>query len=127
MFTFDEVSKHNESNDCWIVMNGKVYDVSSFMDEHPGGDEVLLAVTGKDATTDFDDIGHSESAKELVQKYLIGEIDESLIPQKFDYVPPQTSYNPDKTGDFLFKIIQFMLPIFILAIALAILKYRKSL
>lgn len=88
---------------------------------------IILISAGKDATTDFDDIGHSESAKELVQKYLIGKIDESLIPQKFDYVPPQTSYNPDKTGGFLFKIIQFMLPILILPIALAILKYRKSL
>ncbi|KMZ58373.1 Cytochrome b5 isoform B [Zostera marina] len=126
IFTFDEVSKHNQSNDCWIIMNGKVYDVSSFMDEHPGGDEALLAVTGTDATSDFDDIGHSESAIELAQKYVIGEIDASLIPKKVNYVPSQTTYNPDKTGNFIFKIIQFMLPIIILAIALGILKYRTS-
>ncbi|KAL3625259.1 Mitochondrial inner membrane protease atp23 [Castilleja foliolosa] len=43
-----------------------VYDVTPFMDEHPGGDEVLIAVTGKDATNDFKDVGHSDSAREMM-------------------------------------------------------------
>ncbi|XP_038977691.1 cytochrome b5-like [Phoenix dactylifera] len=67
----------------------QVFDVTPFMDEHPGGDEVLLAVTGKDATNDFEDVGHSTSAKEMMSKYCIGDIDSSTIPTKRMYVPPQ--------------------------------------
>ncbi|VAI47563.1 unnamed protein product [Triticum turgidum subsp. durum] len=66
VYSFQEVRKHSQRKDCWLIISGKVYDVTPFMEEHPGGDEVLLACTGKDATADFEDIGHSDSAKELL-------------------------------------------------------------
>uniref|UniRef100_A0A452YMN9 Cytochrome b5 heme-binding domain-containing protein n=1 Tax=Aegilops tauschii subsp. strangulata TaxID=200361 RepID=A0A452YMN9_AEGTS len=47
MFGFEEVAKHNVTKDCWLVIAGKVCFPAPFMDEHPGGDEVLLAVTGE--------------------------------------------------------------------------------
>jgi hypothetical protein len=47
VYSFQEVSKHNDRKDCWLIIAGKVYDVSPFMEEHPGGDEVLLACTGE--------------------------------------------------------------------------------
>ncbi|XP_022776718.1 cytochrome b5-like isoform X2 [Durio zibethinus] len=60
-----------------------VYDVTSYLDEHPGGDDVVLAATGKDATDDFEDAGHSKSAKELLQTFCVGELDASstIIPE----------------------------------------------
>ncbi|EFH38668.1 predicted protein, partial [Arabidopsis lyrata subsp. lyrata] len=54
VFTLAEVSQHSSSQDCWIVIDGKVYDVTKFLDDHPGGDEVILTSTGKDATDDFE-------------------------------------------------------------------------
>ncbi|KAJ0093401.1 hypothetical protein Patl1_25972 [Pistacia atlantica] len=48
----------------------EVYDVTKFLEDHPGGDEVLLLATGKDATDDFEDVGHSSSAKELMAELL---------------------------------------------------------
>ncbi|KMZ75304.1 Cytochrome b5 [Zostera marina] len=127
IYSFDEVAQHNLPKDCWLIMNGKVYDVTAFMDDHPGGDEVLLAATGKDATSDFDDIGHSNSAKEMVDKYYLGEIDVSSIPVKLKYVPPQkSSYNPDKSTDFIIKILQFLVPLLILTLAFAVRHYTKS-
>ncbi|KAL0321590.1 UNVERIFIED_CONTAM: cytochrome isoform E [Sesamum calycinum] len=84
---FEEVAKHNEVKDCWLIINGKVYDVTPFMDDHPGGDEVLLAAVGKDATNDFEDVGHSDSAREMMDKYYIGEIDMATVPLKRVYVP----------------------------------------
>ncbi|KAF2560168.1 hypothetical protein F2Q68_00014131 [Brassica cretica] len=46
IYSMEEVAAHNKQDDCWIVIDGKVYDVTPYMDEHPGGDDVLLAVTG---------------------------------------------------------------------------------
>ncbi|KAI3526000.1 hypothetical protein L1887_05143 [Cichorium endivia] len=46
----------------------QVYDVTPFMEDHPGGDEFLLAATGKDATNDSEDVGHSEDARGIMHK-----------------------------------------------------------
>lgn len=46
--------------------------MTKFLEEHPGGEEVLLESAGKDATKDFSDIGHSTAAKNLLLKYQIG-------------------------------------------------------
>lgn len=126
VFGFEEVAKHNVTKDCWIIIAGKVYDVTPFMDEHPGGDEVLLAVTGKDATSDFEDIGHSDSAREMMEKYHIGQIDASTIPAKRTYVDPQQAPKQEKDNDFLIKILQFLVPIMILGLAFGIRQYTKS-
>ncbi|KAM3269241.1 cytochrome b5 [Capsicum chacoense] len=75
LFTMEEAAQHNTKDDCWVVIDGKVYDVSSYLDEHPGGDDVVLAVTGQDATDEFEDAGHSKSARELMEKFFIGELD----------------------------------------------------
>uniref|UniRef100_A0A5B7AX38 Cytochrome b5 heme-binding domain-containing protein n=1 Tax=Davidia involucrata TaxID=16924 RepID=A0A5B7AX38_DAVIN len=77
LFTMQEASQHNTKEDCWIVIDGKVYDVSSYLDEHPGGDDVVLAATGIDATDEFEDAGHSKSARELLESFCIGELDPS--------------------------------------------------
>ncbi|XP_039021444.1 cytochrome b5 reductase 4-like [Hibiscus syriacus] len=48
-YTSADVSQHNNTKDCWLVIGGKVYNVTKFLEDHPGGDEVLLSATG---TTD---------------------------------------------------------------------------
>ncbi|GFP93686.1 cytochrome b5 isoform e [Phtheirospermum japonicum] len=123
---FEEVAKHNTVKDCWLVISGKVYDVTPFMDDHPGGDEVLLAGTGKDATNDFEDVGHSDSAREMMDKYYIGDIDMATVPLKRPYVPSQSHYNPDKTPEFVIKILQFLVPLLILGLAFSVRYYTKE-
>ncbi|XWS34209.1 hypothetical protein CRYUN_Cryun21dG0020800 [Craigia yunnanensis] len=83
LYTMQEASQHNTKDDCWVVIDGKVYDVTSYLDEHPGGDDIVLAATGKDATDDFEDAGHSKSAIELMQNFCVGELDTSspIIPE----------------------------------------------
>ncbi|XP_074577185.1 cytochrome b5-like [Curcuma longa] len=121
VYHFDEVAKHNVVKDCWLFIDGKVYDVTPFMQDHPGGDEVLLASTGKDATNDFEDIGHSTSARDTMAKYYIGEIDSSTVPAKYAYEPlQQVSNSPDNSSEFIIKILQFLVPILILGLALAV-------
>merc|ERR1711924_337025 len=98
-----------------------------FMDDHPGGDEVLLSATGKDATNDFEDVGHSDSAREMMDKYYIGKIDASTVPAKRNYIPPpQAPYNPDKTPEFVIKILQFLVPLLILGLAFAVRHFTKK-
>lgn len=66
---YEEMQKHNTAKDCWMAIHGKVYDVTNFLDQHPGGAEVMMEVAGQDATDEFEDIGHSEGAKkQLVEK-----------------------------------------------------------
>ncbi|KAG0626533.1 hypothetical protein M758_2G133200 [Ceratodon purpureus] len=121
VFSLEDVSVHNHSRDCWLVIGGKVYDITKFLEEHPGGDEVLLSATGKDATDDFEDVGHSTSARAMMDEYEIGDIDPSTIPSKPTYTPAkQASYNPDKSSEFLIKILQFVVPLAILALAVAV-------
>ncbi|CAI9096438.1 OLC1v1032591C1 [Oldenlandia corymbosa var. corymbosa] len=74
IYTMEEAALHNTKEDCWVVIDGKVYDVSAYLDEHPGGDDVLLTATGKDATDEFEDAGHSKSARELMEKFCIGRL-----------------------------------------------------
>ncbi|KAI5678874.1 hypothetical protein M9H77_09824 [Catharanthus roseus] len=80
LYTMQEAAQHNTKEDCWIVIEGKVYDVSSYLDEHPGGDDVLFTAAGKDATEEFEDAGHSKSARELMEKFCVGELDTSTTP-----------------------------------------------
>lgn len=75
LYTLQEASSHNTKDDCWVVIDGKIYDVTTYLDEHPGGDDVVLAVTGKDATDEFEDAGHSKTARELMENFFIGELD----------------------------------------------------
>ncbi|CAE7751757.1 CYTB5-D, partial [Symbiodinium sp. CCMP2456] len=43
-----EVNRHCTPENCWVALNGKVYDLSEFMDRHPGGPTTILAWAGKD-------------------------------------------------------------------------------
>jgi len=67
----DEVRKHKSRQSCWLVVNGKVYDVTSFVDSHPGGD-IILDGAGRDATDLFNDIGHSPDAAAVLSEMQIG-------------------------------------------------------
>ncbi|KAK7397458.1 hypothetical protein VNO78_18630 [Psophocarpus tetragonolobus] len=106
-----------------------VYDITSFLDDHPGGDEVLLTSTGKDATIDFEDVGHSDSAVETMEKYFIGKVDTSTLPAKVNYSspPPTLAHGAgNQSSGFVVKILQFLLPLLILGVAFALQYYGKK-
>ncbi|XP_049903636.1 cytochrome b5 isoform X1 [Epinephelus moara] len=73
-YTLEEIRLHNMSSDTWLIIHDKVYDITGFLEEHPGGEEVLLEQAGADATESFEDVGHSTDAREMLQQYFIGEL-----------------------------------------------------
>ncbi|XP_073284429.1 uncharacterized protein [Primulina huaijiensis] len=75
--SYSEVSVHNNSEDCWVIINSKVYNVTNFLSEHPGGDEVLLESAGKDASNEFEDVGHGSAARLMLDEFYVGEVDPS--------------------------------------------------
>ena len=74
-----------------MVIHGKVYNITKFLEEvnyivrsillvkHPGGEEVLLEQAGLDASDSFDEIGHSDDAKDLLNTMYIGNLDPTVI------------------------------------------------
>lgn len=87
-FTREEVAQHTSKDNCWTIISGDVYDLTAFINRHPGGDEILRAC-GADATTLFNSrqtqdgqtIGsgtpHSQAAKEQLAKLKIGTINKN--------------------------------------------------
>lgn len=66
----NEVEKHNNENDCWVIVNGKVYDVTIFLDKHPAGKYIIINNSGKDISLHL--FFHSKFAKNILKKYFIG-------------------------------------------------------
>ena len=64
-YTRDEVAKNNNEESLWCIIDSKVYDLTDFLDAHPGGETVLLQVAGTDATTAF----YNLHRHEVLQKY----------------------------------------------------------
>ncbi|KAI1125152.1 acyl-CoA dehydrogenase-like protein [Nemania abortiva] len=86
-FTRDEVAKHNTEDSVWFIVDSKVYDVSDFLDAHPGGETVLRQVAGQDATAAF----YNLHRHEVLAKYedlqigtVAGETPTVVTPQPGD-------------------------------------------
>ncbi|KAF2078015.1 hypothetical protein CYY_000653 [Polysphondylium violaceum] len=72
-YTYDQIKVHNKKTDFWTIFDDKVYDLTAFLDKHPGGD-IIMECAGKDSTSLFLDIGHSFDAVRLLDEYYIGKL-----------------------------------------------------
>ncbi|KAH3674983.1 hypothetical protein WICPIJ_009369 [Wickerhamomyces pijperi] len=80
-YSLDEIAQHNTAEDLWMIIHNKVYDVTSIIDQHPGGAEVLFDFAGGDGTVPFDDVGHSQDSVEMLRPLFLGIVskdDESV-------------------------------------------------
>lgn len=70
----EEVAKHRSAEDSWLVVDGKVYDVTSFVHQHPGG-PLIICAGGTDATVMYHTyhFGVKARADLVLQKYYIGD------------------------------------------------------
>ncbi|KUI53175.1 NADH-cytochrome b5 reductase 1 [Cytospora mali] len=73
-FSAKEVAIHRGKEDAWMVINGEVYDLTKYLEEHPGGADILVEAAGTDATDAFDNAGHSEDAFEIMADFRVGKL-----------------------------------------------------
>lgn len=84
VLTVGEVSKHNSGSNCWMIINNKVYDLTSFLNSHPGGASVMILYCGKDGTRAYntkDKImskAHSQTADNLLASFYIGDLNQTV-------------------------------------------------
>lgn len=87
-----EIAKHNKYSDCWMLISGKVYNITSYFGSHPGGSSTMLPSCGKDATDAFitkdpyatssgGGRAHSSNALSLLANYYIGNFNQSIGQQ----------------------------------------------
>nr|CCC53216.1 putative cytochrome b5 [Trypanosoma vivax Y486] len=79
-YTWEEIRKHNNENDCWVVLYDRVLDVTDFLNEHPGGLDTINDLGGYDITNSFESIGHSPVASALSKKFVVGALDCTSVP-----------------------------------------------
>ncbi|KAJ5500702.1 Cytochrome b5 [Penicillium expansum] len=73
-YTLKDVAAHNTKGDTWMVIHGQVFELTKYLQDHPGGADALIEVAGTDATAAYEDIGHSEDAREIMQPFLVGTL-----------------------------------------------------
>ncbi|KAJ9642313.1 hypothetical protein H2199_004693 [Coniosporium tulheliwenetii] len=76
----EDIKKHASPQDCWLVIDGRVWDFTSFAPEHPGGADIIYKHAGRDATASYASI-HAPSL-------LIGHLDTATITEEWIKPPP---------------------------------------
>ncbi|KAL2214543.1 cytochrome b2 [Sarocladium strictum] len=76
LVTLETLSKHNSKSDCWIAVHSKVWDITDFINEHPGGPSVLLKCAGGNATQSFDSVHAPDMLDELPKEKFKGFLEQ---------------------------------------------------
>ncbi|MFK5892205.1 MAG: fatty acid desaturase [Pseudomonadota bacterium] len=98
IINYNEVALHNSFTDCWIVIDGNVYDISNFISQHPGG-SILGIYAGEDATAAFYSSHMSNIGSELLEPYKVAEIT--------NYQPTFKIYNDDFIITLKHRVIEY--------------------
>ncbi|KAF8648173.1 hypothetical protein AX16_006369 [Volvariella volvacea WC 439] len=101
ILTNEDLALHTSSSSCWISRKGKVYDVTGFLKDHPGGDDYILNWAGKDVEEIMKDKGeheHSDSAYEMLEEYVVGKLGtgESIVRDDWEATD---DFHPDDTDE----------------------------
>jgi hypothetical protein len=91
VLTRAEVAKHNTEDSLWCIIDHRVYDLTDFVDAHPGGSVVLAQVGGQDATVDFYNLHRQEVLEKYRDQLCIGTVEgeksEVIEPKAGDLSP----------------------------------------
>lgn len=73
-FTLADVAKHNTEKDCWVAVNGKVLNVTNFLEDHPGGKMAILTFAGKDASEEFNMLHEKDVIEKYAPETIVGDL-----------------------------------------------------
>ncbi|MCD7464730.1 hypothetical protein HAX54_053307 [Datura stramonium] len=122
----------------------QAYNVTNFLNDHPGGKEVLLVAAGKDASEEFEEAGHGSAARLMLDEFYVGEIDPSTKTTTSSVSTTTTTTATNSSINFLenhqkidhyqdkssrqnVKLLQFLVPILILGLGSTLLRWKKTL
>lgn len=98
-----EVARHNTTSDCWMIVSGKVYNVSGYSTAHPGGAQEIASYCGKDGTVAFNTQGgqgsHSSRAEQLLSSFYLGNIGGNASAAAIKNVQTATQNIPKQDDD----------------------------
>lgn len=90
IYSADDLAFQKKLGQCWIVRRGRVYDVTKFVDDHPGGDDLITKFSGQDigdAMEDESEHIHSASAYSLLEEHCIGRLgSDALIVSEGQFI-----------------------------------------
>jgi hypothetical protein len=102
-YTLADVAKHNTPADCWMILNNtEVYNVTAFLSVHPAGAGPMTPFCGANATTAFNNVGHSTKAVGLEATYLIGNLGSTTISVTLS--PTTASLTPGQQQTFVANV-----------------------
>ena len=107
VFTLEEISKHNTLTDCWIIINDSLYDVTSYIDRHPGGSDKIIKYAGNDATAEFNSI-HSQYAKSILKAFIVGKLKETNTDSRLKGTSIQINQNKESMMYFSWILPTFL-------------------
>lgn len=121
--------RHTTRRDVWMVISNRVYDVTGFLDEHPGGEDILLDSAGRDATREFEDVGHSNEARAQLAGLLVGDLrepteEELAAAEEYEKIRVAAAA-AGGGGGLLAVAAKWLLPILLAGVAYLIRKYAK--
>jgi cytochrome b involved in lipid metabolism len=99
-----EIKSHNSQSDCWSIVNGKVYNLTTYLQSHPGGVGVIANICGKDGTNAFkNQHGTQGKPNSVLAGFLLGSVGESITKEAGQKVitPPASTKGEgsDEEGD----------------------------
>ena len=81
LYTWEEIRRHDNDKDCWVVIYGTVCDMTPFLSRHPGGLNPIVEMAGHDITNLFESIaGHTQLSTDTWKKHAIGKLDPTSKP-----------------------------------------------
>lgn len=74
-YTMAQVQKHRQASDCWTVINGSVYNLTKWVNRHPGGRDVIVRLCGRNGSAAFTgQHGSDGTAKSMLASYRLGKL-----------------------------------------------------
>ncbi|KAF9226331.1 Inositolphosphorylceramide-B hydroxylase [Gyrodon lividus] len=105
IYTSEDVANHKSAKSCWVMLGGKVYDVTTFVPDHPGGEDFILENAGTDVENimkDKDSHNHSDSAYDMLEEYMIGRLgtEATVVSDDWEATDDFNPENTDSVEDF---------------------------